>query len=144
MEELNICKYQQFSKECHCELMDPLNKIINRFKIKNYLGNSIFLEGFIIYLQAPIAERLLFLFETLGVSTSILEPVPCLLQLPMAVTCYWTKFSEPKVTLQHIKALLLGITFGELDKMLHVPGRFRKDQVQLTHGFFQLKTILFI
>ncbi|KAM3821980.1 single-strand DNA endonuclease ASTE1 isoform 5-T7 [Vipera latastei] len=71
--------------------------------------------------EAPIAERLLFLFETLGVSTSILEPVPCLLQLPMAVTCYWTKFSEPKVTLQHIKALLLGITFGELDKMLHVP-----------------------
>ncbi|XP_039192161.1 protein asteroid homolog 1 isoform X1 [Crotalus tigris] len=71
--------------------------------------------------EAPIAERLLFLFETLGVSTSILEPVPCLLQLPMAVTCYWTKFSEPKVTLQHIKALLLGITFGELDKMLHIP-----------------------
>ncbi|KAG8139296.1 hypothetical protein E2320_002059 [Naja naja] len=71
--------------------------------------------------EVPIAERLLFLFEAFGVSACILEPVPCLLQLPMAVTCYWTQFSEPKVTLQHIKALLLGVTFGELDKILHIP-----------------------
>uniref|UniRef100_A0A2D4PE26 Uncharacterized protein n=1 Tax=Micrurus surinamensis TaxID=129470 RepID=A0A2D4PE26_MICSU len=79
--------------------------------------------------EASIAERLLFLFEAFGVSACILEPVPCLLQLPMAVTCYWIQFSEPKVTLQHIKALLLGVTFGELDKMLHIPGKFREDQV---------------
>ncbi|XP_026577630.1 protein asteroid homolog 1 [Pseudonaja textilis] len=71
--------------------------------------------------EAPIAERLLFLFEVFGVSACILEPVPCLLQLLMAVTCYWTQFSEPKLTLQHIKALLLGVTFGELGKMLHIP-----------------------
>uniref|UniRef100_A0A8C6Y281 Asteroid homolog 1 n=1 Tax=Naja naja TaxID=35670 RepID=A0A8C6Y281_NAJNA len=78
--------------------------------------------------------RLLFLFEAFGVSACILEPVPCLLQLPMAVTCYWTQFSEPKVTLQHIKALLLGVTFGELDKILHIPGRFREDQSCLQAG----------
>ncbi|XP_007438593.1 protein asteroid homolog 1 [Python bivittatus] len=71
--------------------------------------------------EVPIADRLLLLWETLGVTASILEPVPCLLQLPMAVTCYWTRCSEPKVTLQHIRALLLGIIFGELDKMLHIP-----------------------
>ncbi|XP_063160047.1 protein asteroid homolog 1 [Candoia aspera] len=71
--------------------------------------------------EAPIADRLLLLLETLGVTASLLEPVPCLLQLPMAVTCYWTRCSEPKVTLQHIKALLLGVIFGELDKMLHIP-----------------------
>ncbi|KAM6450851.1 single-strand DNA endonuclease ASTE1 [Liasis olivaceus] len=71
--------------------------------------------------EVPIADRLLLLWETLGVTASILEPVPCLLQLPMAVTCYWIRCSEPKVTLQHIKALLLGIIFGELDKMLHIP-----------------------
>ncbi|XP_070584360.1 single-strand DNA endonuclease ASTE1 [Erythrolamprus reginae] len=70
--------------------------------------------------EAPIAERLLLFFETFRVSAFILEPVPYLLQLPMAATCYWAHFSEPKVTLQHIKALLLGITFGELDKMLHI------------------------
>nr|XP_008110971.1 PREDICTED: protein asteroid homolog 1 [Anolis carolinensis] len=69
--------------------------------------------------QIPLADRLLFLLETLGVTENILEAVPCHLQLPVAVTCYWIQHAEPKVKLQHMKALLLGVVFGELDKIVH-------------------------
>ncbi|KAH0627273.1 hypothetical protein JD844_002795 [Phrynosoma platyrhinos] len=69
--------------------------------------------------QVPLTDRLLFLLETFGVTESILEAIPCLLQLPVAVTCYWIQYSEPKVKLQHMKALLLGIVFGELYKIVH-------------------------
>uniref|UniRef100_A0ABM5GPN4 Single-strand DNA endonuclease ASTE1 isoform X2 n=1 Tax=Pogona vitticeps TaxID=103695 RepID=A0ABM5GPN4_9SAUR len=42
-------------------------------------------------------------------------------KLPIAVTCYWIRYSEPRVKLQHMKALLLGVVFGELEKILHNP-----------------------
>ncbi|XP_062980434.1 protein asteroid homolog 1 [Elgaria multicarinata webbii] len=71
--------------------------------------------------EVPLADRQLLFLETLGVTPSTLEPIPSLLKLPMAVTCYWAQHSEPKVKLPHIKALLLGVVFGELDKMLHSP-----------------------
>ncbi|XP_061442531.1 protein asteroid homolog 1 isoform X2 [Rhineura floridana] len=72
--------------------------------------------------EVPLADRLIFLLETFGVTASILEPIPCQLWLPLAVTCYWTQHSEPRVKLQHMKALLLGIVVGELDKEIHSPG----------------------
>nr|XP_028605892.1 protein asteroid homolog 1 isoform X1 [Podarcis muralis]XP_028605893.1 protein asteroid homolog 1 isoform X1 [Podarcis muralis] len=71
--------------------------------------------------EVPLADRLILLLETLGVTASILEPVPCHLWLPLAVTCYWTQYSEPKAKLQHMKALLLGVVVGELDKAIHSP-----------------------
>ncbi|XP_034984668.2 protein asteroid homolog 1 isoform X2 [Zootoca vivipara] len=71
--------------------------------------------------EVPLADRLILLLETLGVTGSILEPAPCHLWLPLAVTCYWTQHSEPKVKLQHTKALLLGVIVGELDKAIHSP-----------------------
>lgn len=78
-------------------------------------------------LQVPMSDRLKLLLETLGVKFSILEPIPSHLQLPLAVTCYWTRYSEPIVKLHHLKALLLGIVFGELQRTTSSPGRSPKN-----------------
>lgn len=78
-------------------------------------------------LQIPLGDRLLLLLETFGITATILEPIPGHLWLPMAVTCYWTHKSEPRVKLQQLKALLLGIAFGELHKIIHTPGRFSES-----------------
>lgn len=66
-------------------------------------------------------RRQLLLLETLGVKMSLLESVPAHLQLPVAVTCYWTRCSEPKVNLHHLKALLLMIVSGELHRITNDP-----------------------
>ncbi|XP_066483323.1 protein asteroid homolog 1 isoform X2 [Tiliqua scincoides] len=71
--------------------------------------------------EVPFADRRTLLLETLEVTASVLEPAPSLLWLPIAVTCYWTRHSEPKVKLQHVKALLLGFVFGELHRTVHSP-----------------------
>lgn len=69
-----------------------------------------------------MSHRQLLLLETLGVKMSLLESVPAHLQLPVAVTCYWTRCSEPKVNLHHLKALLLMIVSGELHRITDDPG----------------------
>uniref|UniRef100_A0A663MFV7 Asteroid homolog 1 n=1 Tax=Athene cunicularia TaxID=194338 RepID=A0A663MFV7_ATHCN len=58
-------------------------------------------------MEMPMTCRQMLLLETLGVKMSILESIPSHLQLPVAVTCYWIRCSEPKVTLHQLKALLL-------------------------------------
>ncbi|KAJ7322549.1 hypothetical protein JRQ81_018836 [Phrynocephalus forsythii] len=69
--------------------------------------------------KVSLADRMQLLLDTLGVTASVLEPIPCCLQLPIAVTCYWIKNTEPRVKLPHMKALLIGIVFGELEKTLY-------------------------
>ncbi|EMP31561.1 Protein asteroid like protein 1 [Chelonia mydas] len=69
----------------------------------------------------PRSVRLKLLLETLGVKASILQPIPNPLWLPVAVTCYWTCYSEPKVKLHHLQALLLGMVFGELHRTTSSP-----------------------
>ncbi|XP_074939481.1 single-strand DNA endonuclease ASTE1 [Phalacrocorax aristotelis] len=64
--------------------------------------------------EVPMSCRLMLLMETLGVKMSFLESIPSHLQLPVAVTCYWIRCSEPKVKLHQLKALLLTIVCGEL------------------------------
>ncbi|XP_053114944.1 protein asteroid homolog 1 isoform X2 [Hemicordylus capensis] len=71
--------------------------------------------------EVALADRLTLLLEALSVTGSILEPIPRLLWLPVAVTCYWAQHSEPKVKLHHMKALLLGFVYGELHSVLHNP-----------------------
>ncbi|RMC05271.1 hypothetical protein DUI87_18457 [Hirundo rustica rustica] len=63
----------------------------------------------------------MLLLETLGVKMSLLEPIPSHLQLPVAVTCYWIRCSEPKVKLNQLKALLLMIVSGELQRITDDP-----------------------
>uniref|UniRef100_A0A8C5X246 Asteroid homolog 1 n=1 Tax=Malurus cyaneus samueli TaxID=2593467 RepID=A0A8C5X246_9PASS len=59
----------------------------------------------------------MLLLETLGVKMTFLEPIPSHLQLSVAVTCYWIRCSEPKVKLNQLKALLLMIVSGELQRV---------------------------
>uniref|UniRef100_A0A8C8VI03 Asteroid homolog 1 n=1 Tax=Pelusios castaneus TaxID=367368 RepID=A0A8C8VI03_9SAUR len=66
--------------------------------------------------EVPKSDRLTLLLETLRVKTSILQTIPSYLWVPVAVTCYWTRYSEPKVKLHHLQALLLGMVFGELHR----------------------------
>ncbi|KFW75987.1 Protein asteroid 1, partial [Manacus vitellinus] len=66
--------------------------------------------------------RQMLLLETLGVKMSFLESIPNHLQLPVAVTCYWIRCSEPKVKLHQLKALLLMIVSGELHRINDDPG----------------------
>lgn len=72
--------------------------------------------------------RQMLLLETLGVKMSFLESFPSHLQLPVAVTCYWTR-SEPKVKLLQLKALLLMIVSGELDRITNDPGMSLKNTI---------------
>lgn len=68
-----------------------------------------------------MSHRLMLLLETLGVKMSFLESIPSHLQLPVAVTCYWIRCSEPKVKLHQLKALLLMIVSGELHRITNEP-----------------------
>ncbi|NWH70048.1 ASTE1 protein, partial [Piaya cayana] len=72
-------------------------------------------------IEVPMSCRRMLLLETLGVKMSSLEPFPSHLQLPVAVTCYWIRHSEPKVKLHQLKALLLMIVSGELHRITNDP-----------------------
>ncbi|NXD23957.1 ASTE1 protein, partial [Spelaeornis formosus] len=72
-------------------------------------------------MEVPMSCRQMLLLETLGVKMSFLEPIPGHLQLPLAVTCYWIRCSEPKVKLNQFKALLLMIVSGELERITSDP-----------------------
>ncbi|NXA16226.1 ASTE1 protein, partial [Sapayoa aenigma] len=71
--------------------------------------------------EMPMSCRRMLLLETLGVKMSFLESIPSHLQLPVAVTCYWIRCSEPKVQLHQLKALLLMIVSGELHRITNDP-----------------------
>ncbi|XP_065688601.1 single-strand DNA endonuclease ASTE1 [Patagioenas fasciata] len=72
-------------------------------------------------MEVPMSHRQMLLLETLGVKMSFLESIPSHLQLPVAVTCYWIRCSEPKVKLHQLKALLLMIVSGELHRITNEP-----------------------
>ncbi|NXY18849.1 ASTE1 protein, partial [Atrichornis clamosus] len=72
-------------------------------------------------MEVPMSCRQMLLLETLGVKMSFLEPIPGHLKLPIAVTCYWLRCSEPKVKLNQLKALLLMIVSGELQRITDHP-----------------------
>ncbi|NWV81481.1 ASTE1 protein, partial [Dasyornis broadbenti] len=72
-------------------------------------------------MEVPMSCRQMLLLETLGVKMSFLEPIPSHLQLPIAVTCYWIHCSEPKVKLNQLKALLIIIVSGELQRIIDDP-----------------------
>ncbi|NWX41239.1 ASTE1 protein, partial [Steatornis caripensis] len=72
-------------------------------------------------MEVPTSCRQMLLLETLGVKMSFLESIPSHLQLPVAVTCYWICHSEPQVKLHQLKALLLMIVSGELQRITNDP-----------------------
>ncbi|XP_038247904.1 protein asteroid homolog 1 isoform X4 [Dermochelys coriacea] len=111
-----------FSLERLCSHFSHMNKaLLPLFAVMN--GNDYInlpaLETF--FSKVPRSVQLKLLLETLGVKASILQPIPSPLWLPVAVTCYWTRYSEPKVKLHHLQALLLGMVFGELHRTSSSP-----------------------
>ncbi|XP_015281314.1 PREDICTED: protein asteroid homolog 1 [Gekko japonicus] len=111
-----LCEFDRFQKELR----------------KSFVSAASFSGNFALTTlnEVPLADRLQLLLDTLEVTASVLEAVPGQLQLPVAVTCFWIRYSEPKVKLQHMKALLLGMVFGELHKILENPGipAYNSDQ----------------
>nr|XP_006117643.1 protein asteroid homolog 1 isoform X1 [Pelodiscus sinensis] len=92
--------------------------------------------------QVSRSNRLELLLETLRVKDSILQPCPSSLRLPVAVTCFWTYYSEPKVKLHHLQALLLGMVFGELHRTTSSPDPevfHSKDDKMLYDQFLKWK-----
>ncbi|XP_064018374.1 protein asteroid homolog 1 [Pogoniulus pusillus] len=71
--------------------------------------------------EVPVSCRRALLLETLGVQVSSLAAVPRHLQLPAAVTCHWLRCSQPPVKLHQLKALLLMIVSGELQRTTNDP-----------------------
>ena len=66
--------------------------------------------------QADQAVRLQVCLETLGVKEETLEGVPAPLRLPVAVTCYWLRMASPEPDLMLLKALLMVMVQGELNR----------------------------
>lgn len=77
--------------------------------------------------ELPLATRQTLLTATLKVRPSTLDPLPALLKLPVAVSCYWLQCSEAKVKIQHLQALLLGMLVGPLEAMVHNPERLQEE-----------------
>ncbi|KAK0153504.1 Protein asteroid 1 [Merluccius polli] len=66
--------------------------------------------------QADPAVRLQVCLETLGVKEETLEGVPAHLRLPVAATCYWLRMASPEPDLMLLKALLMVMVQGELNR----------------------------
>lgn len=81
--------------------------------------------------QLSLASRQLLLLETLKVKQTILDPVPALLKLPIAVSCYWLQHREAKAKLHHLQALLLGMLMGPLHAIINSPGRYMEIPVYI-------------
>ncbi|KAL0963355.1 hypothetical protein UPYG_G00305270 [Umbra pygmaea] len=80
--------------------------------------------------------RLNVLLETLAVSTATLSGVVDYLRLPVAVTSYWMRMSQPKPDQPLIQALLLGWVYGQLfrqSKSQPVEGPFLNNLGALIH-----------
>ncbi|XP_027752953.1 protein asteroid homolog 1 isoform X2 [Empidonax traillii] len=90
-------------------------------------------------LQMSMSCRQMLLLETLGVKMSFLESIPSHLQLPVAVTCYWIRCSEPKVKLHQLKALLLTIVSGELHRINDDPVLCAEDDSIAYNEFLKWK-----
>ena len=66
--------------------------------------------------QTDVAVRLRVCLETLGVEEAWLDGVPAHLCLPVAVTCYWLMTASPEPNPTHLKALLMVMVQGELNR----------------------------
>nr|KAF6473219.1 asteroid-like protein 1 [Rousettus aegyptiacus] len=89
--------------------------------------------------ELSLASRQLLLLETLKVKQTILDPVPALLKLPIAVSCYWLQHREAKAKLHHLQALLLGMLMGPLHAIINSPDTegLQKDGAKMLYEEFQ-------
>ncbi|KAK2845143.1 hypothetical protein Q5P01_011802 [Channa striata] len=66
--------------------------------------------------EAEPSERLQVLLEALRVTQDSLSRLPPQLRLPVAVTCYWLREAQPPPDETLLKALLLGLTYGDAQR----------------------------
>ncbi|XP_037639878.1 protein asteroid homolog 1-like [Sebastes umbrosus] len=64
--------------------------------------------------QAEPSQRLLVLLGALGVTEDTLRCLPSQLRLPVAATCYWLQRAQPPPDQEVVKALLLGLSTGDV------------------------------
>lgn len=88
--------------------------------------------------EETLTEHLKLLLEVLEVKSSLLDPLPSYLMFPVAITCYWVNHCEPKVKLHHLYALLMGIVFGEMQRMVSSQGPAEKTKAVFDQ-FLKLK-----
>uniref|UniRef100_A0A8C4SZR2 Protein asteroid homolog 1-like n=1 Tax=Erpetoichthys calabaricus TaxID=27687 RepID=A0A8C4SZR2_ERPCA len=81
--------------------------------------------------KLPLARRLQMFLEILGVSSSSVEEVPRPLVLPVYVTHFWLIHSDPRPSLQHLQAILVGIAKGSAASSGDVPQERRTRPQQL-------------
>jgi len=62
------------------------------------------------------SERLQVLLEALGVTEDSLSLLSPQLKLPVAVTCYWLHRAQPPPDQRLLKALLLGMSTGDMNR----------------------------
>ncbi|KAM8966393.1 single-strand DNA endonuclease ASTE1 [Pelodytes ibericus] len=89
--------------------------------------------------EVSLATRLTLFLDTLGVSMSTLESVPHHHRLTIATICYWVVHADPKVRLHHLKALLMGIVYGEACEMLTKPESQGDDIRQVEEQLSRIK-----
>ncbi|XP_030003415.1 protein asteroid homolog 1 [Sphaeramia orbicularis] len=84
--------------------------------------------------QAPPAVRLAALLEVVGVTESVLAPVPLHLRLAVAVTGFWLREAQPKPSQLQLHALVLSLVYGELSQNLQPdPTHQRQPSGQQLH-----------
>ncbi|XP_028847321.1 protein asteroid homolog 1 isoform X2 [Denticeps clupeoides] len=66
--------------------------------------------------RVPLPGRLQVLLDTLGVEEQALGAVPAWLALPVCVTIFWVRNAKPRATPTQMQALLLGFTYGEMNR----------------------------
>ncbi|XP_049622519.1 protein asteroid homolog 1 [Suncus etruscus] len=121
---LLFCKPQGASppKTLACSEVERINRNIKL----SVLGPAVLPEEYSDLsrlVELSLARRWMLLLETLQVEQTVLEPIPALLKLPIAVTCYWLQQPEVKVQLHYLQALLLGMLLGPVQATLDNPGR---------------------
>ncbi|XP_048849434.1 protein asteroid homolog 1 [Brienomyrus brachyistius] len=67
--------------------------------------------------EAPLATRQQLLLNMLQVPVSVVEISPPAFALAACVTVYWLRSCGPRVRLQHLQALMLGMVYGEVCKL---------------------------
>ncbi|XP_063306742.1 protein asteroid homolog 1 [Pelobates fuscus] len=77
--------------------------------------------------EVSLETRLSMFVVTFGVKMSTLESVPPAHRLTIATTCYWVANSSSKVRQHHLKALVMGLVYGEACEMMTKPELHGED-----------------
>ncbi|KAK5890248.1 hypothetical protein CesoFtcFv8_013786 [Champsocephalus esox] len=91
--------------------------------------------------KAEASLRLQVLLEALGVPEASLASVPPPLRLPVCVTCFWLQRAQPPAEEEVLKALLLGLSSGDVFKGALPPPRQKLD-MQVSHSLNQWQSCL--